>query len=460
MTTNFSPDSCPPHPQKAKLGEGVEWGWRMKRREFFRLGAVLAAGILGEARWSESAHAQPSASDTWDAVRGQFRLDPDYVHMSALLVASHPQPVQEAIDRYRDQLNRMPVTVLVAENRKRQRRARQAAAAYLGADAAEIALTDSTTMGLGLVYGGMPLKAGDEILTSTHDYYATHESIRLATERSGATVRKVELYRQGEPLSVESMVAKLANALSPKTRVVALTWVCSNTGIKIPVASIGEAIAKQNANLPADRQIRFVLDGVHGFGIEDVLVRDLRCDFFVAGCHKWLFGPRGTGIVWGRPEAWAELRPTIPSFTDPDPWSAWQQDRELKSPTTALRMSPGGFKPFEHLWALPEAFAFHERIGKAQVQQRTRELASQLKEGLAGIPGVRLVTPRYEHLSAGIVSFDIGNHAPRTVVNWLSRRRIIATVTPYARRHLRLTPSLLNTPDEVEAVLRALRDFP
>lgn len=120
-------------------------------------------------------------------------------------------------------------------------------------------------------------------------------------------------------------------------------------------------------------------------------------------------------------------------------------------------MSPGGFKAFEHQWALAEAFALHRRIGKSRIAARTRELAGQLKEGLAQMSHIALRTPRADNLSAGIVCFEVNGMSPYTAVTRLRERRVIATVTPYAERYVRLAPSIRNSPTEVEAVLREIR---
>ena len=120
-------------------------------------------------------------------------------------------------------------------------------------------------------------------------------------------------------------------------------------------------------------------------------------------------------------------------------------------------MTPGGYKAFEHLWAVPQAFAFHQEIGRARVAGRTHELAGQLKDGLAAMSHVRLQTPRSDELSAGIVSFDVAGFSPAAVVRHLRERRIIASVAPYAVPHVRLTPCVQNTRAEIETVLRELQ---
>ena len=120
-------------------------------------------------------------------------------------------------------------------------------------------------------------------------------------------------------------------------------------------------------------------------------------------------------------------------------------------------MTPGGFKPFEHVWALADAFEFHQRIGKSKVAARTHELSRQLKEGLAAMPHVKLYTPMAEDLSAGIVCFDIYGMSPPEVVERLKSRQIAATTTPYVPTYARFTPSIRNSPAEIETVLREIR---
>ena len=421
---------------------------------------ALAAGRTAAAGPGPPDWSTPSdPGDRWAAFRRQFALSPDSVHMSALLIASHPGPVREAIDTYRAELDSDPVLTLREHNRARQHAAREAAAKYIGAGADDIALTDSTTMGVALVCNGLALREGDEVLTTAKDYYVTHESARQAAARSGASVRQIDLYEDIADVSRGGLAEAVRSAVGPKTRLVALTWVHSSTGLKMPIEEIGEAIAAINARRGDEDRVLLSIDGVHGFGIENLDLRRLKLDFFAAGCHKWLFGPRGTGILWARGAAWAAARPLIPSFTDDGTWEAWLNGEAPEGPVEASRMTPGGFKAFEHQWALPAAFDLHQQLGKAAVERRTHELARQLKEGLRGMRHVSLVTPVSDSLSSGIVCFDVDGLSPWTAVKRLRERRVIASVTPYAVRHVRLAPSVRNTPGEVDRALAAIREL-
>src|SRR3954452_13395334 len=435
----------------------------MLRRELLtRTSLALAVGVMGSSSaWTDAAAQDiaPEAVDgsDWLAVRAQFALSDQFVHMSAMLISSHPKPVREAIEEHRRGMDANPLTYVFQNNRRLQEGARAAAGQYLGVNASDVALTDSTTMGVALVYNGLRLTREQEILSTEQDYYVTHESIRLAGIRTGAKVRRISLYEQIEGLTDEQIVDRITRGITPATRVLALTWVHSSTGLKLPLRAITNAVGEINAGRDEAARVLVCVDGVHGFGIEDVVLSDLGCDFFMAGCHKWLFGPRGTGIVAGTQRAWESLLPTIPSFIDSGNWQAWSAGIDPEGSTTASRVTPGGYKAFEHLWALPNAFGFQQEIGKARVAKRTHDLAGQLKDGLRAMPQITVHTPRSEKLSAGIVSFDVEGLSPAAVVHRLRERRIIASVAPYAVPHVRLTPCIQNTPAEIDTVLREIR---
>lgn len=433
-----------------------------RRTLLTRTACIVGAGLAGASCGPERSQAANSGDraeweNYWAGIRRQFPLSSDYVHLSAMFISSHPEAVRRAIEGYRQALDANPTVYLEENNGRLRGLALEAAGRYMGVDPRDIALTDSTTMGVGLVYNGLMLRPGEEILTTDQDYYVTHESLRLAAARSGARVRKISLYDDIRQVTPEALAERVLGQVRPETRVVALTWVHSSTGLKIPVRLISEGLARINANRPPETPVLFGLDAVHGFGNQNEMFGSLGCDFYMAGCHKWLFGPRGTGIIVANPRGWAMLRPTIPSFIDGESWSAWIQNREPVGPTTAAAMTPGGFKPYEHQWALTEAFGFHEGIGPSYIQARTEELATQLKEGLAGMRGITLQTPRRTDLSAGIVSFDVEGMDPDTAAARLKERRIVGSVAPYAVRHVRLTPSIYNTPDDIERALREVR---
>jgi isopenicillin-N epimerase len=428
------------------------------RRDFLAR-AGLGAAALGVRRTAraETSPAPAGGTPSWSAVRDEFLLSRDHIHLALMLLASHPRPVRDALERYRRAFDENPADTFEENFFQADGRTRQAAARYMGGAPEDIALTDSTTMGLALLYGGLPLRPGDEVVTSTHDHYATHENLRLSAIRTGGgvKVRKVALYDEPANASEEEIARRLAAAVGPRTRIVGLTWVHSSTGVKLPIRRLASVVEEVNRKRAPAAHVLFCVDGVHGFGVEAESPQDLGCDFFAAGCHKWIFGPRGTGVLWGRPAAWKSHVPLIASF-EKDSYEAWMKG-QLPSGPLATQCTPGGFHSFEHRWALSEAFAFHERIGRKRITARIHELARQCKEGLAKVEHVKLHTPLSDALSAGLVCFEVKGMPADEVVKRLHARKIIASVTPYATAYARLSPGILNSPEEMDAVLREVR---
>jgi selenocysteine lyase/cysteine desulfurase len=429
------------------------------RRRDFLTGAGLGAGAALGVPACRTGRADPprtaaSLSD-WRAVRNEFLLSRDHIHLALMLLASHPRPVREAIERHRRAFDENPAGYFEERFFIADGETREAAAKYMGGAAGDIALTDSTTMGLAVLYGGLSLREGDEILTTTHDHFATHETLRLRAVRTGTRVRKVPLYERPATVSEEEVTNRLIAAVGPRTRVVAVTWVHSSTGVKLPIKRFAAAIAELNRKRDEKDRVLFCVDGVHGFGVEQETQPELGCDFFSAGCHKWIFGPRGTGVLWGKPSAWKSHVGLIPPF-EKEPYEAWMKGQVPGGPPGPLA-TPGGFHSFEHRWALGEAFVFHQQIGRARITSRIHELSRQCKEGLEKMAHVTLHTPMNESLSAGLVCFEVKGIAAPEVIKRLHAKRIIGSVTPYATEYARFSVGILNTPDEVDTALKEVR---
>ncbi len=425
----------------------------MLRRDFLvraggAIGVLGAPGLAAPTLALSAPADRPEGFDAqdWESVRAQFELDPKLVHMAGFFLASHPRSVRQAIEAHRARLDVNPVRARHDDERP-EGKVLATAAEYLGVRANEIALTDSTTMGLGLMYAGIKLRAGQEILQTTHDHYSTNTSLDFRAARTGATVRRIALYQDAARAGVDEIVGAIRGAITPATRVLAVTWVHSCSGVRLPLAEIGRVVADANragGGRTEEDRLLFCVDGVHGLGAVEAKLPDFGCDFFVAGTHKWMFGPRGTGIWWGREGAWAQMDPMIPPFGAPSGGSLF---------------TPGGFHSFEHRWALDEAFRFHLEIGKARVAERIRELNRAIKEGLSGMAHVDLHTPMDDSLAAGIVCFDVKGMRPVEVVERLAAGRIVGSESPYQPSCARLSAGLWTNEAGVEAALRAVAEL-
>jgi selenocysteine lyase/cysteine desulfurase len=335
---------------------------------------------------------------------------------------------------------------------------KKALADYIGGKPEELCLTSNATQALAMAYHGLRIRANQEILTTEHDHYSQHESIRYAAARSACAVRYISLYEEGAKANAAEMVARIQRAITPKTRAVGVTWVHSCTGVKLPIAPIAAAVARANRGRAAADRCLLIVDGTHGFANQDVDIATLGGDFFATGTHKWLFGPRGTGFLWGRSDAWTEMRPTIPTFDPqaPEPWGAWM-GRQALPPTQAKFVSPGGFLAFENLLGVKAAVDLHRSIGRDRIAARIRDLNGAFREGAASVPGVTVHTPRDPEISGGLSCFEVQGIKPDHVAELLNAKNIRTNSSPYKVSYARVGAGIMNFPDEIDTVLREIR---
>lgn len=420
------------------------------RRTFLKQAGILAAGLpLGTAVLNRHALANtspPAAEEKWAQLRQLFTQALDYIHFSNFLVTSHPKPVRDAIDRYRAQIDRNPGLAMdwdLQEAWKREAEVRDWAGRYLQAKPGQIALTGSTTEGLAMIYGGIHVRPDQEILTTVHEHYSTEFTLDYRVKKQGTQVRKIKLFNDAHRVSVDEVLSAIKSNIRPNTRVLGMTWVQSGSGVKLPIGQIGKLVEELNRSRDEQDRILYVVDGVHGFGVEDLSFPQMHCDFFIAGTHKWMFGPRGTGIICARSEELKDVTPTVPTFSE--------------DTNFATTMSPGGYHAFEHRWALSEAFKLHLQLGKADVQARIHGLNRYLKERLLAHPQIELVTPTSPELSAGFTFFRVKGQSSDNVAAYLMENRVVCdAVHRDAGPVIRTAPGLLNTETEVDRFMTLL----
>ncbi|BAQ75881.1 aminotransferase, class V [Pseudomonas sp. Os17] len=422
------------------------------RRTFLKQAGILAAGLpLGAgalaASGTSTSAPSPAPKDPWAQLRLLFDQDPDSIHFSNFLVTSHPRPVREAIERHRAKIDRNPGLAMdwdLQEPWKREAEVRRWAGRYLQAKPGQIALTGSTSEGLAMIYGGLHVRPDQEILTTVHEHYATEYSLNFRVAKQGTQVRKISLFKDPHRVSKDEILGSIKRSIRPNTRVLGMTWVQSGSGVKLPIGEIGQLVDEFNRNRDDKDRIIYVVDGVHGFGVDNLDFPDMHCDYFISGTHKWMFGPRGTGIICARSEELKDVTPSVPTFSEDNNF--------------ATSMTPGGYHAFEHRWALDEAFKLHLQLGKAQVQARIHALNSYLKQRLQELPQVELVTPLSPELSAGFTFFRIKNQDCDQFAAYLMANRVVVdAVDRDVGPVIRTAPGLLNDEQQIDRFMDLLR---
>jgi selenocysteine lyase/cysteine desulfurase len=420
------------------------------RRKFIQ-GVGLVAGLLPAGGAQSSAAIDSgsgrteSKSTNWNQLRDEFDQDYSWRNFAGFLLASRPRMVEQDIQFHRKQLNRNAPNYL-GEIYRLETQSRALAAQYLGVQTSQISMTGNTTMGLATLYNAIRIKPDQEILVTEHEHYSCRTSIHYRAQRDGFRVNTIRLYDEPRDASADEMIERIRNNITSKTRVLALSWVHSGSSIKLPAAEVSELVREINRSRDDDDRVLFCLDGVHGFGVENTSFDELGCDFFVAGTHKWMFGPSGTGIMCSREVKLDNISPTIP------PFNFSGED------TFGANMTPGGFHTFEHRAAVGKAFEFHQQIGKQVVQERIHYLNDYLKNQIEELDGVELVTPMGSDLSAGFTFFRVPSKPVREVEQIMRDHKInVSADSRDAGPVVRMAPGIVNTEGEIDATLEVLR---
>ena len=266
-------------------------------------------------------------------------------------------------------------------------------ARVIGADPDEVAFVRNTGEGLCLAADLIDWREGDEVLSFEGEYRSVVHAFQGAAHR-GVRVRVVPPDASGRVTA--DLVAR---ALDERTRAVALSWVRYDNGARAELDAIGALLA--------ERDVRFVVDGIQGLGALPIDVHRARIDVLAAGAHKWLLGVSGTGVLYLRRGLLPELVPThlgVTSMQDAETTHV-TGDPYVVSPVDAARRVEEGSRNSLGIAALGASLELYERVGAEAVAARIHEVTGALCAGFERAGG-SVRSPRAGDAWSGIVLLE------------------------------------------------------
>ena len=258
-----------------------------------------------------------------DNLARQFLLRQDVVFLNHGSFGACPRPVFEAYQNFQLELESEPVEFLGRRLTEMMHVPRVALAAELGTEQGNIAAVLNATSGLNIVARSLPLKPGDQILTTDHEYSALEKTWAFVCRQTGAEVVVVKVPM---PLTAEAAFTEaLINGMTERTKVLFLSHITSPTALVFPIAPV---IAEARR-----RGIWSVIDGAHTPGHIPLELDRLGADFYAGNCHKWLMTPKGSAFLYARPEVQALLDPLLISH-------GWTADSKQPGAKGAFGNSP------------------------------------------------------------------------------------------------------------------------
>lgn len=374
------------------------------------------------------------------------------VHLNNAGASLMPEPVLAAIRGHIELEGRIGGYEAEAEAASEIAAARQAVAALLATDPANVAFTEHATASFTQALSAVRFARGDVVLTTRADYVSNQIQYLALAERFG-----IEVVRAPDaPEGGVDLTAMEATIHRRRPRLVAVTHVPTNSGLVQDVAAIGRMCRQ--------RDILYLVDACQSIGQMPVHPAEIGCDFLSATSRKFLRGPRGSGFLWVSDRVLdAGLEPLFPDLRGAD-WIA----ESLYQPVPDARR----FETWEFAWALVlgtgAAARYALEVGLDATRDRVRGLASSLREGLAGLPDAR-VLDRAPELAA-IVTVAVEGWSSPELVRALRARGINTTgqsrtdaVLDYDAKGvdgaLRISPHYFNTEDELTTLQAALEEI-
>ncbi len=233
-----------------------------------------------------------------------FLFSPDIIFLNHGSFGACPRPVFEDYQRWQRELERQPVEFLGRRFDDLMRAARESLAQYVNCDADDLVYVPNATTGLNIVARSLQLNAGDEIVTTDHEYGALNRTWEFLCEKSGAVYKRVPI-----PIPVttpEDFIERVWSAVTPRTRVLFLSHITSPTALLFPIQELVRRARESG--------ILSIIDGAHTVGQIPLDLRALDADVYSSNCHKWLCAPKGSAFLYVRRAMQNQIEPLVVSW--------------------------------------------------------------------------------------------------------------------------------------------------
>ena len=394
--------------------------------------AIPAVGAL--AKELDDVAKTASDHDFWAFVQQSFSIGRGIVNLNNGGVSPSPRIVTEAFTRYTWQQEDTTAYTMWQILEPQSERIRTELASVFGCDREEIAITRNASESLEILLFGLDLKRGDEILTSTQDYPRMITTLRQRELREGLVLKTVKLPLA--PKNTDEITRAFEAGITSKTRVILASHVVNITGQITPIRAICE--------LGRSRGIEVIIDGAHSFAHFPFTRDQLNCDYFGTSLHKWLFAPKGTGMLYVRRDKIERLWPLMAA--------------EKKQATDIRKFEEIGTHSAAMRLAIGEAILFHRGIGAERKAARLRQLARYWENRLRNVPRIRFHTPLDDSQSCAIGTVEIeGIEPPALGAHLFAAHRIFVTPIVHDEfRGIRVTPSVYTTFEELDRFCEAM----
>lgn len=374
--------------------------------------------------------------DFWSHVQQAYTVDRSLINLNNGGVSPAPGYVQDAMKKHLDYSHKAPTYTMKKVLKPQKEAVRRRLARMFGTDVEEIAIVRNSSEGLQICQQGFDLKAGDEVLTTTHDYPRMINTFKQRERREGIKLRQFPIPIPAE--DDEEIVRLFESNITPKTKLILMCHMINITGQILPV--------KKVVNMARKYDIPVIVDGAHTFAHFDFDHSDLDCDYYATSLHKWLCAPFGTGMLYVKKDKIDTLWPLMAA---PE-----RLDNDIR------KFEEFGTHPDANFIAIAEAMTFHQGIGSKRKEERLRFLNNYWIDQVIDTGRINLHTSRKSEYACGIVTVEITGVNTRDLEDYLWNKHKIITVGIVRDdfEGIRVTPHVYTTLEELDRFADALHE--
>ena len=366
--------------------------------------------------------------DYWSAIQNSFSVTRGIINLNNGGVSPSPKVVTEALIRYIWEQEDCTAYTMWEILEPQSETIRTGLAEFFGCDREEIAITRNASESLEILLDGMDFKPGDEILTTTQDYPRMLTTLRQREKRENLKLNLIKV--PIPPKNLSEITDAFEKGITDRTRLILISHMINITGQITPVKAV--------CDLARSRGIETIVDGAHSFAQFDFKQKDLGCDYFGTSLHKWLYAPKGTGLLYVKKEKIPKIWPLMAA--------------ESKQSNDIRKFEEIGTHSAAPKLAIGEALVFNNAIGAKRKEARLRYLSRYWMNKLKDIPKIRFNTSFDPAQSCAIANVEIEGTDPKAVTKYLFDKQKIFSV-PIVHEEfqgLRITPNLYTTLAELD----------
>lgn len=370
-------------------------------------------------------------------MREHFLLEPDVAFLNHGSFGACPKPVFEAYQHWQLTLERQPVRFFQRMLDTKLDEVRATVSEYLHIPTETLHFVRNATVGMNYIARSIPLNAGDEVLTTNHEYGAMDAMWTFICQQQNAHYLK-----QSIPLPYttdEAFIAALWKGVTPRTKVIFLSHITSPTALKFPVAEVARRARTEG--------IITVVDGAHAPGQIPLDLTTLDVDYYTGNFHKWLCAPKSSGFLYARAEHQASLYPLIVSW-------GW-----INEQSPVMRLQWKGTDDHAAYLALPDALTFQQQHNWDAVRVECHTLAVDARAQLMALLGTDAPAPADNFVQLFIVALPPCD--AKTVQDrlYFEHRVEVPIIQWQARQFVRVSVQGYNTPQDLERLHSGLADI-